>query len=78
MNASNNTENYVTLSNLSADSNGEITIEVAAGENASFAYLNGVIIESQVTAAMSSGRMAISDTPNLLFANKISVYPNPS
>ncbi|HAS41145.1 MAG TPA: hypothetical protein DCS93_11735 [Microscillaceae bacterium] len=74
VNASDNVDNYAILENLVPNAQGEIVIEVSVGANATYAYLNGIIVEEY--GPSSSARQTQQNT-SLQSQLQVTMYPNP-
>ena len=74
VNASDNVDNYVVLTDLVPDAQGEIVIAVSVGANATYAYLNGIIVEEYGPAnnARQTQQATTFTTPL-----NVTLYPNP-
>ncbi|MEQ9438327.1 MAG: LamG-like jellyroll fold domain-containing protein [Cyclobacteriaceae bacterium] len=91
LNAANNINNIVTLTNIVPDNNGEILVSITSDVGASFSYLGAIIIESANRIAPTSryeevASKTISDEAGESFSdedqwntssNSVMMYPNP-
>jgi len=84
LNAANNINNIVSLTNLSPDNNGELVLSVTTDDGASFSYLGAVIMASS-NAINSQNNMRNAEEEEVVtsidlvldITQKLSIYPNP-
>lgn len=85
LNASMNTTNTVQLDNIAPDQNGNVTIEIALGATALYAYLNSLVIKgyalstttTQTTTATEAVAASIVPEESTVFT-QARAYPNPA
>nr|WKN35513.1 LamG domain-containing protein [Tunicatimonas sp. TK19036] len=87
LNAANNINQVVRLSNVAADDNGEIVVRITSDAGALFSYLGAIIIESAnrvdagATARLASQSVSGDEeavaTPGLGWERNVQLYPNP-
>ncbi|MGB3851826.1 MAG: PA14 domain-containing protein, partial [Tunicatimonas sp.] len=83
LNAANNLDKAVTIGQVAPNKQGEVIIEVRRGDGASFAYLNGLVIQAQDEEAIS-GKSSLETKKEALESQVIAsdgrysvrVYPN--
>lgn len=62
LNAADNRYNTVVISNVTADENGSVLVEIKAGGASPFAYIGAMVIEAYVTASGGDGNSASSSS----------------
>ncbi|WP_169513403.1 fibronectin type III domain-containing protein [Flexithrix dorotheae] len=80
LNASYNTQNTAVLNGISPNGNGEITIDIDLGPNASFAYINGLVIQAVEKNAgnlRKSSQSLSEDNGINNITDIVDIYPNP-
>ena len=81
LNASYNTSQTVQINNIVADNNGEVIIDVALAENASYGYLGALVIQTydlpdNARTASNFVKSGIEQLPDVQ-SSEIVAYPNP-
>ena len=89
LNAANNINNIVTITNVVADSNGEVVVSITNDVGASFSYIGAIIIESANRITPNSRTESIASKHELesnsdvtgasedFLASQIKIFPNP-